>query len=119
VAGGQQLDLIGKTSAEGLYGMWLEVLRGTISGRVVIAPYAASSIGRSTGWSTGFLARVCQPSPYSGSRSIWIGTRPFSAVTRGLDPRVHPLRIDLAKMMDARVMPAHDDRVDQIDREPL
>jgi len=27
--------------------------------------------------------------------------------------------MDLAKMMDARVKPAHDDRVDQIDREPL
>jgi len=26
--------------------------------------------------------------------------------------------MDLAKMMDARVKPAHDDRVDQIDREP-
>jgi len=25
---------------------------------------------------------------YSGSRSIWIGTRPFTAVTRGLDPRI-------------------------------
>jgi hypothetical protein len=40
-------------------------------------------------------------------------------VTRGLDPRVHFLRIDFAKMMDARVKPAHDDRVEQIDREPL
>jgi len=26
---------------------------------------------------------------------------------------------DIAKWMDARVTPAHDDRVDQIDREPL
>jgi hypothetical protein len=41
------------------------------------------------------------------------------AVTRGLDPRVHLLRIDFAKMMDARVNPAHYERVDQIDREPL
>jgi len=27
--------------------------------------------------------------------------------------------MDIAKMMDARVKPTHDDRVDQIDREPL
>jgi len=27
--------------------------------------------------------------------------------------------MDLAKMMDARIKPAHDDCVDQIDREPL
>ncbi len=47
------------------------------------------------------------------------GARLFTTVTRGLDPRVHLLRIDFAKMMDARVKPAHDNRVDQIDREPL
>jgi len=29
------------------------------------------------------------------------------------------LRIDFAEMMDARVKPAHDERVDQIDREML
>ena len=44
---------------------------------------------------------------------------PSTAVTRGLDPRVHPLRKDFAKVMDARVKPAHDDQVDQIDRNPL
>jgi len=27
--------------------------------------------------------------------------------------------MNLVKMMDARVKPAHDDRVDQIDREPF
>jgi len=27
--------------------------------------------------------------------------------------------MDIAKMMDARIKPAHDDRVDQIDRNPL
>src|SRR6267154_4148012 len=42
--------------------------------------------------------------------------RPSTAVARGLDPRVHLLRIAFAKMMDARVKPAHDDRVDQIER---
>jgi hypothetical protein len=63
--------------------------------------------------------------------SIWLKTDPLSAVTRGLDPRVHPLRKKLfAKKMDARVnsaftrvcrraMPAHDDRVGQIVRDPL
>jgi hypothetical protein len=28
----------------------------------------------------------------SGSRSYWLDAYPFSGVTRGLDPRVHPLR---------------------------
>jgi len=32
---------------------------------------------------------------------------------------VHPLRIDFANMMDARVKPAHDNQADQIDRNPL
>src|SRR5712671_295453 len=41
---------------------------------------------------------------------------PIHAVTRGLDPRVHPLRIDFANVMDARVKPAHDDQVDQSPR---
>ena len=30
----------------------------------------------------------------SGSRSYGLGAYPFSGVTRGLDPRVHPLRND-------------------------
>jgi hypothetical protein len=42
-----------------------------------------------------------------------------AAVTRGLDPRLHPLRTDYCKVMDAWVKPTHDDRVDQIDRELL
>jgi hypothetical protein len=46
-----------------------------------------------------------------------IGACPSTAVTRGLDPRVHPLRIGFAKVMDARVKPAHDDRAGQIDRD--
>jgi hypothetical protein len=36
-----------------------------------------------------------------------------------LDLRVHSLPHRFAKMMDARVEPAHDDRVVQIDREAL
>ncbi len=36
-------------------------------------------------------------------QSFQVGARPSTAVTRGLDPRVHLLRIDFAKMMDARV----------------
>jgi hypothetical protein len=33
---------------------------------------------------------------------------PFPPVIAGLDPAIHPLRKILAKMMDARVKPAHD-----------
>jgi len=33
---------------------------------------------------------------------------PFLPVIAGLDPVIHPLRKILAKMMDARVKPAHD-----------
>ena len=37
----------------------------------------------------------------SGSRSHWLSAYPFSGVTRGLDPRVHPLRkTRFAKKMD-------------------
>jgi hypothetical protein len=33
---------------------------------------------------------------------------PLFLVIAGLDPAIHPLRKSLAKMMDARVKPAHD-----------
>jgi hypothetical protein len=49
--------------------------------------------------------------PVNLSRSV--GAGPSTAVTR----RVHLLRIDFAKMMDAWVKPAHHDRFNQIDRE--
>jgi hypothetical protein len=37
--------------------------------------------------------------------------RPYQIkrVIAGLDPAIHPLRKSLAKMMDARVKPAHDE----------
>jgi hypothetical protein len=45
---------------------------------------------------------------------------PTTAVARGLDPRVHPLRIEhLAKKMDCRVKPGKDAGVNQSDRNPL
>jgi hypothetical protein len=71
-----------------------------------------------------FLAANIKNSPSRWERRLLLASllavaRPSAAVTRGLDPRVHLLRIDFAKMMDARVKPAHDGRVDQIDREPL
>jgi len=37
------------------------------------------------------------------------GTVPNLSVIAGLDPAIHPLRKSLAKMMDARVKPAHDE----------
>jgi hypothetical protein len=38
------------------------------------------------------------------------GAYPFSGVTRGLDPRVHPLRKSVfAKKMDCRVKPGNDE----------
>ncbi len=73
---------------------------------------------------------LCQSVPSAGARPVRKAAspngarlkrsaRPSTAVTRWLDPRVHPLRIGFAKVMDARVKPAHDDKVDQIDRNPL
>jgi len=39
----------------------------------------------------------------------WLSSYPFSGVTRGLDPRVHPLRkMCFAKKMDCRVKPGND-----------
>ena len=44
-----------------------------------------------------------------GSRSHWLSAYAFSGVTRGLDPRVHPLRkVRFAKKMDCRVKPGND-----------
>jgi len=42
-----------------------------------------------------------------GSRARSLGDEQGAAVTRGLDPRVHLLRMDFANVMDARVKPAH------------
>ena len=45
----------------------------------------------------------------SGSRSYWLAAYPYFGVTRGLDPRVHPLRKSiLQKKMDCRVKPGND-----------
>jgi hypothetical protein len=39
----------------------------------------------------------------------WLSAYPFSGVTRGLDPRVHPFRNKFAaKKMDCRVEPGND-----------
>jgi hypothetical protein len=43
--------------------------------------------------------------------------RAHHRVTRGLDPRVHPLRKErFAKRMDCRVKPGNDSELDQSDR---
>jgi hypothetical protein len=60
--------------------------------------------------------------PFARDRgpAVWATNKALStAVTRGLDPRVHLLRIDFANVMDARVKPAHDNQVDHLDGEPL
>jgi len=56
-----------------------------------------------------------------GSSALQWGTNKAlsTAVTRGLDPRVHLLRIDFANVMDARGKPTHDNQVDHLDGEPL
>jgi hypothetical protein len=44
------------------------------------------------------ILHFAEPGPYQIKRVI-----------AGLDPAIHPLRKSLAKMMDARVKPAHDE----------
>ena len=58
---------------------------------------------------TSLLVRFMESLNSSGSRSHWLSAYPFSGVTRGLDPRVHPLRkTRFAKKMDCRVKPSND-----------
>ena len=65
-------------------------------------------------------------SEHAASAGDSLGADPFSVVTRGLDPRVHPLRkTHFAKKMDCRVKPGNDggetvaDILRPFEREPL
>ena len=53
--------------------------------------------------------QACHFDVLKGSRSHWLSAYAFSGVTRGLDPRVHPLRkVRFARKMDCRVKPGND-----------
>ena len=94
------------------------LLVGTLVLLPVILMYTAGPIGCSA-------ARFAATSAItkSGSRSYWLGAYPFSGVTRGLDPRVHPLRKSvLQRRWIAGSSPAMtEERVCQtsFEREPL